>query len=207
LTANPQPLSGGLRIARLFSGSPPAGRRQALTTEALGNSLSVFRLCKAEHYEVIVIAAQGVTLRKVRPSPKQDELGERPAQNGACVVRQLTGPRQSARAGGLESPLSVILTAVGRWSLPLGRAAAYQHSVPSWPGALRVHVGHPPRWFCSTAEAEGKQEDSCPLAVESCFPFSDDVCRNLASVGFVFKRIIGSGDAPFARLSATMPPV
>jgi hypothetical protein len=48
---------------------------------------------------------------------------------------------------------------------------------------------------------------SRPLAAESCLPFSDNVWGDLASVAFVFKRIIGCGDAPSSRLSATMPSV
>src|SRR5713101_2721087 len=47
-----------------------------------------------------------------------------------------------------------------------------------------VQDGHPPGWFCSTAEAEGKQERSCPLA-EGCFPFSDNACGGLASADFM----------------------
>jgi len=77
--------------------------------------------------------------------------------------------------------------------------------VPSWPGAFSVQDGHPSRWFCSTAEADGKQEESRPPAAESCFPFSDNVCGDPASVDFIFKLIIGCDDILFARLSAATP--
>jgi hypothetical protein len=72
-----------------------------------------------------------------------------------------------------------------RWSLPLGRADAYQHMVPSWPGAFRVQDGHPPWLFCSTAAADGKHKGSCPLPVESRFPCSDNICDGFASVGLL----------------------
>src|SRR6266853_6358265 len=78
-----------------------------------------------------------------------------------------------------------------RWFLALGRADAYQHMVPSWPVALKVQDGHPPGWCCSTAEGDGKQEASCSLAAESCFPLSDNVCGGLASVGSMSKSAVG----------------
>jgi hypothetical protein len=43
-------------VARLFSAPPPTARWQPLTTEAFGKGLRVFRLNKAEHHEVGVIA-------------------------------------------------------------------------------------------------------------------------------------------------------
>jgi hypothetical protein len=68
-----------------------------------------------------------------------------------------------------------------------------------------VQVGHPPRWFWSTAEAEEKHEDPCPLATESCFPFSDNICgADLASVGFSFKGTVGCKDDASPRLSTVM---
>jgi hypothetical protein len=76
-------------------------------------------------------------------------------------------------AGGGESSfavvrtISLLCTISLRWSLPLGRAAACQHMVPSWPGAFCVQAGHAPRCFCKTAEADGKQEASCPLAADN----------------------------------------
>jgi hypothetical protein len=45
-------------VADVFSGSPPADRRQPVPTEALGKSQRVFRLSKAEHYEVNIICAK-----------------------------------------------------------------------------------------------------------------------------------------------------
>ena len=47
-------------------GSPRAARRQPLTTEAFGKGLRVFRLCKAEHHNVAVVAPQGVCERRRR---------------------------------------------------------------------------------------------------------------------------------------------
>jgi hypothetical protein len=98
-------------------------------------------------------------------------------------------------AGGAESLSSVVPTvsfsfgiislrwslALGRCSLALGRADAYQHMVPSWPGAFKVQDGDAPWWCSNTAEAEGKQERSCPLAAEGRFALSDDVCGGLSS--------------------------
>ena len=37
----------------------------------------------------------------------------------------------------------------------------------SWPGSFCVHDGHTPGCFCKTAEADGKQEASCPLAADN----------------------------------------
>jgi hypothetical protein len=56
-------MTGGLRVAPLVSGSPPAARRQPLPTESLGKGLCVFGLCKAEHHVVAVIATQGTRER------------------------------------------------------------------------------------------------------------------------------------------------
>jgi hypothetical protein len=76
--------------------------------------------------------------------------------------------------------------------------------VPSCPGAFKVQDGHPPGWFCSTAEADGKQEASSSLAAEVCFPLSDNVCGGLASVGSMSKRAVGCNEASSARLSTVM---
>src|SRR5258707_13502165 len=88
-----------------------------------------------------------------------------------------------------------------RWSLCLGRAEAYQHMVPSCLGALKVQDGHPPGWFCSTAEADGKQEASSSLAAGVCFPLSDNVCGGPASIGSMSKRAVGGKKASPARPS------
>jgi hypothetical protein len=114
-------------------------------------------------------------------------------------------------AEGAKSPFSVVSISFPglvslRWSLPLGRAAACQHRVPSWPGALKVQVGQPPGWFCNTAEADGKQEASRPLATGNCLPLSDDVCGGFASVGFMFKGSVGCKDSAPSRLSTVMLP-
>jgi hypothetical protein len=45
---------------------PASRHRQPFSTEALGESLRVFRLGKAEHYEVAVITAQGIRERSCR---------------------------------------------------------------------------------------------------------------------------------------------
>jgi hypothetical protein len=45
------------RVARLISGSPPAARGEPLPTGGLSKTLRVLRLGKAEHREVVVIAA------------------------------------------------------------------------------------------------------------------------------------------------------
>jgi hypothetical protein len=50
----------------LFSGAPPAARRQPLSTEALGESRRVCRLSKTEHHEVAVITAHGVRQQRRR---------------------------------------------------------------------------------------------------------------------------------------------
>jgi hypothetical protein len=46
----------------------------------------------------------------------------------------------------------------------------------------KVQVGDAPGLFCMTAEADGKQEASCPLAAANSLPLSDDVCGGFASV-------------------------
>src|SRR5258708_16996216 len=57
------------------------------------------------------------------------------------------------------------LLASHRWSWAVARVAAYQHLVPSRPGALKVQDGHAPGRFSPTAEAAGKQvETSRPPA-------------------------------------------
>jgi hypothetical protein len=77
--------------------------------------------------------------------------------------------------------------------------------VPSWPGAFNVQEGHAASWRSNTAEADGKQEPSCPLAAASCFPLSDGVCGGPAWVGFISKRAVGCNDAPLAWLSTIRP--
>jgi hypothetical protein len=57
---------GGLRVARLFSGSPAAALRQPFPTKALGKGLCVSRLFKAEHHNVAVVAPYGVRERRRR---------------------------------------------------------------------------------------------------------------------------------------------
>ncbi len=76
--------------------------------------------------------------------------------------------------------------------------------VPSCLGALKVQDGHPPGWFCSTAEADGKQEASSSLAAGVCFPLSDNVCGGLASISSMSKRAVGCNEASSARLSTVM---
>jgi hypothetical protein len=53
-----------------------------------------------------------------------------------------------------------------RWSWSAARVPAYQHFVPSWPGARKVHDGHAAGLSCLTAEAEGKQVETCTLAAK-----------------------------------------
>jgi hypothetical protein len=55
---------GGLGVAPFIFGFS-LGRTQPSPTKALGKSLRVFRLGKAEHHGVAVIAAHGV--RELRP--------------------------------------------------------------------------------------------------------------------------------------------
>src|SRR5262249_49584385 len=109
------------------------------------------------------------------------------AKSARCAESQRG--RECESTCGAKSPLSVVLTIslLGmislRRPLALGRVEAYQHVVPSWPGALKVQDGHPSGWFCSTAEADVKQEASCSLAAGGCFPLSDTVCGGLAPRG------------------------
>jgi hypothetical protein len=56
---------------------------QSLSPEALGKSLRIFRLGKAEHHEVAVIAAQGVPERRRR----QDTGSAKFVHRQCCVVR------------------------------------------------------------------------------------------------------------------------
>jgi hypothetical protein len=113
--------------------------------------------------------------------------------------------------GEAEGPFSVVpivscLRAISlRWSLARDRADAYQHMVPSWPGTFKVQDRDAPWWCPKAAEADGKQERSCPLAAETSFPLSDDVCVGRASVGFTSKRTVVCNDARLARLSTVRP--
>ncbi len=89
------------------------------------------------------------------------------------------------------------LLASHRWSWAVARVAAYQHLVPSRPGALKVQDGHAPGRFSRTAEAEGKQvEASRPAAND---PFSGNIGGGFASiplsVGFVSNGAVCGNDA------------
>src|SRR5215467_6032332 len=75
--------------------------------------------------------------------------------------------------------------------------------MPSWPGAFNVQDA--PWWCSNTAEADGKQERSYPLAAEGCVPFSDDACGGPASAVFMSNGAVGCNDALPGRVSTVMP--
>jgi hypothetical protein len=70
-------------------------------------------------------------------------------------------------------------------------------------GRLKVQDGHPPGWFCRTAEADGTQEASCLFAADTGLSLSDTVCGGFASVGFMSKRS-DCNDSRSVRLSTVM---
>jgi hypothetical protein len=101
------------RVARAFSGSPLAGRRQPLTTEPLGKGLFVFRLSKAEHHESLSsrrreyvggVADNTAAQDSCRTNTALSAMGQRGACAGLASERNEAAGQFLTALGGARLP-------------------------------------------------------------------------------------------------------